>query len=316
MRRALLAGISEYPVCPAPTCERDASRISNILARHYDNRRNFDCICNLSSKHPITRNFLRESLVRLFSDPADTALFCFSGHGISTSTGGTLVTVDFSKNDWGVPVPELVEYARAASERIREIFIILDCCHNGTIGSPWTAPEVGSIPQGVSILTASASNQQAMEVADVGLFAGLVADALEGGAADVLGNVTAPRVYAYLDQTLGAWEQRPHFKANLSKLETVRECEPAIAVDTLRKLPAIFSNPDLDYPLSPDFEPTSPPKDEGKESIFFTLQKYRAARLLIPVGEDHLYYAAMNRKACRLTPLGRFYWKLVKSGKL
>jgi hypothetical protein len=39
-------------------------------------------------------------------------------------------------------------------------------------------------------------------------------------------------------------------------------------------------------------------------------------RLLIPVGENHMFYAAINSKSCQLTPLGRFYWKLVKENRL
>jgi hypothetical protein len=29
-----------------------------------------------------------------------------------------------------------------------------------------------------------------------------------------------------------------------------------------------------------------------------------------------LYYAAMNTKSCKLTPLGQFHWSLANSGKL
>jgi hypothetical protein len=37
---------------------------------------------------------------------------------------------------------------------------------------------------------------------------------------------------------------------------------------------------------------------------------------VVPVGEEHLYYAAINRRSCRLTPLGQFYWTLANTGKL
>ncbi len=107
-----------------------------------------------------------------------------------------------------------------------------------------------------------------MEEAGAGVFSSLVCDALEGGAADVLGNVTAARIYAYLDQTLGAFDQRPHFKANLSKLETLRLCEPAVALNNLREIVAIFPTPSHVLPLSPAYEPTALPKDETKERVF------------------------------------------------
>ena len=37
---------------------------------------------------------------------------------------------------------------------------------------------------------------------------------------------------------------------------------------------------------------------------------------LVPVGEEHLYYAAINRKACALTPLGKHYWHLAKARRI
>ena len=211
---------------------------------------------------------------------------------------------------------EVLALARGASKHTKEIFIVLDCCYSGYSGGSWVAPDLNVLPAGVSILTASSSKQTAAEKGGAGVFTSLVCDALEGGAADVLGKVTAARVYAYLDQTLGAWDQRPHFKANLSKLEVLRHCEPAVALETLRKIVTIFPTAAERLRLSPEYEPTAEPHDPAKEAIFSTLQKYRAARLLVPIGEDHLYYAAMNSTACELTPLGRFYWNLAARDKL
>jgi Caspase domain len=316
MRRALIIGVNDYPGCPLAGCENDATRIEKLLSRHYDNKPNFECRTHLSSKERITRDFLRGSLRKLFADPADAALLYFAGHGAATDRGGVLVTVDFSKDDEGIPMGEVVRFARDGSKHIREIFIVIDCCHSGYTGKSWIAPEVDVLPQGVSILTASSPSQPAAEKSGAGVFTSLVCDALEGGAADVLGNVTAARIYAYLDQTLGAWDQRPHFKANLSKLEALRVCEPAVAIDTLREIRKIFSVPDKVLPLFPAYEPTLEPKNEEKERVFSTLQKYRAARLLVPIDEEHLYYAAKNSKSCRLTPLGRFYWNLVDLKKI
>ncbi len=315
MRKALLVGINDYPDCALAGCENDASRISTLLQRHHNGDPNFECEIHLSSRDSITRDFLRKSLHRFFADPADAALFYFAGHGSSTR-GGMLVTVDYTTHDEGVPMEEVLALAREASKHIKEIFIVLDCCYSGYSGGTWLAPDLSMLPAGVSILTASSAKQSAMEKGGSGVFTSLVCDALEGGAADVLGQVTAARVYAYLDQTLGAFDQRPHFKANLSKLEVLRLCEPAVARETLRKVVTIFQKANDRLELSPAYEPTADPPDSDKEAIFATLQKYRAARLLVPIGEEHLYYAAMKNKACELTPLGRFYWNLVERGKL
>lgn len=316
MRKALIVGVNDYPECPLKGCENDAIRIAELLEFDHDRKPNFACRARLSRDTKITRDFLRASLEELFADPADAALFYFSGHGAATKRGGVLVTVDFSRNDEGIPMEEVINLARDGSDRIKEIFIVIDCCHSGYLGTSWVAPEVDILPKGVSILTASSSTQAALEKGGAGVFTSLLCDALEGGAADVLGNVTAARIYAYLDQTLGAWDQRPHFKANLSKLEILRSCEPAVALDTLRQIVTIFPDPRHILPLSPAYEPTAQPEDAAKEAIFSTLQKFRAARLLVPIGEEHLYYAAINSKACQLTPLGRFYWNLVDLKKL
>jgi uncharacterized caspase-like protein len=287
------------------------------LQKHFDDAPNFECHTHLSSEENITRDFLRKSLNKLFADPADAALFYFAGHGLD-KRGGILVTVDYTDHDEGIPMEEVLALAKdaTATKRIKEIFIVLDCCHSGYAGGTWIEPHINIVPNGVSILTASSSTQAAAEKAGAGVFTSLVCDALEGGAADVLGNVTAARVYAYLDQTLGAWDQRPHFKANLSKLEILRRCEPAVALETLRKSVKIFPKPEFVLDLSPAYEPTEEPHDEEKEATFAILQKYRAARLLVPIDEEHLYYAAINSKACCLTPLGRFYWNLVSRNKI
>ena len=213
---------------------------------------------------------------------------------------------------------EVIALASGTAGSIREIFIVLDCCHSGYAGGSWVGEGIDVLPKGISILTASSATEAAAEdvVTESGVFTTLVCDALEGGAADVLGSVSAARIYSYLDQTLGAWDQRPHFKANLSKLEPLRRCEPAVAFDTLREIVQIFATPKSRLDLSPAYEPTADPPDAQKQAVFATLQKYRAARLLVPIGEEHLYYAAMNNKACELTPLGRFYWNLVARGKL
>ena len=142
----------------------------------------------------------------------------------------------------------------------------------------------------------------------------MIHDALNGGAADIVGNVTIAAVYAYADQALNAWEQRPLFKSHVSTLRPVRQCAPQVELGILRKLPDYFSHPAGELALDPSYEPDAEPKHPDNERVFGALQKLRAARL--PVGAEHMYYAAMNSKSCRLTELGRFYWLLAEKGKI
>lgn len=46
------------------------------------------------------------------------------------------------------------------------------------------------------------------------------------------------------------------------------------------------------------------------------LQKLVSVGLVKPVDEDHMYYAAMNSKSCKLTALGAHYWRLVKDQRI
>lgn len=312
MRRALLVGINDYPTCALAESENDVRKLDLALSSNDDGSPNFTCRSIVSSKELITRSRLKQLIEELFASPADAALFYFSGHGTEENSSGVLVTTDCTPKEAGVSMEYLLSMAADGTKRINEIFIVLDCCHSGYGGRSWIVSGGDVIPKGVSILTASAEKELAYE----GVFTSLIYDALMGGAADILGKVTAARIYSYLDQTLGAWEQRPHFKANLSKLEPLRHCAPAVALETLRQLTEIFPSADYELMLSPEYEPMEQPSDPVKEAVFANLQKYRAARLVVPIGEDHLYFAAKNSKSCKLTPLGRFYWSLVDREKM
>ena len=316
MRRALIVGIDDYPEVPLSGCVNDAHKIHNVLSRNEDGTPNFECRMLLAPSGDVTRHVLRENIKELFGHEAEVALLYFSGHGTVNNLGGYIVTLDYEAHDEGVAMSEIITLANKA--RIREVVIILDCCHSGAIGEiPIISEDHVVLRQGISVLTASGAMQAALEVGLIGgVFTSLVCDALNGGAADVCGCVTVAAVYAYVEQMLGAWDQRPLFKSNVSKLVPLRRCKPVIEMGILRLLPKYFPDVNTEFCLDPSFEPEAEPKNEDNERIFSHLQKYRAARLLVPVGEEHMFFAAMNSKSCKLTPLGQLYWKLAIGGKL
>ena len=96
--------------------------------------------------------------------------------------------------------------------------------------------------------------------------------------------------------------------------------------DNLRKIANYFQNEDFQYNLNPSYEPTNkreevhnviePYADDENIAIFKDLQKLEGIGLVVPVGEEHMYYAAMNSKACKLTAVGKQYWHLVKEGRI
>ncbi len=315
MRRALIVGINDYPNARLYGCVDDANRMATILSKNEDGSPNFSCKKLISDEEMITRAVLRENLQELFGHKADIGLFYFAGHGTVTKFGGYLVTQDFKENDEGVAMIDILSLANQA--KIDEVVIILDCCHSGAMGLiPALQSDQVHLREGVSILCASRASQAAVEKDGGGIFTTLICGALDSGAADVIGHVTVAGLYAFVDQALGAWDQRPLFKSHVARLLPLRRCHPVVELAVLRQLPKYFPVADFEYPLDPSFEPTSPSPDETNTAIFANLQKYRDARLLVPVGEGHLYYAAMRSKACSLTPLGQFYWNLAQKGKI
>lgn len=315
MRKALVVGINDYPNHPLKGCVNDATTIAELLESNEDGSPNFSVKLLTSPGKPISRTVLREALETLFAGKPEVALFYFAGHGVVTSTGGYLNTIDKRKFDEGVPMDEVLKLANASKAQNR--VVILDCCHSGAMAAPGRAGDATPlISDGLSVLTASLDNEAAMEGPEAGVFSSLLAAALEGGAADLRGNVTPGSLYAYVDEAMGAWEQRPMFKTNVSQLCKLRKVEPRVPLKVIRKLTKYFASPTDDHPLSPQHEDTYAGHDKAKVAVFKDLQKCQSVGLVVPVGAEFMYFAAMESKACRLTPMGHQYWRLAKEKKL
>lgn len=313
MRRALLIGIDEYAQAPLYGCVQDAERMKAVLERHDDGTVNFDCRTLTDPPSEITRATLRESIAELFAQPADVAWLHFSGHGTVNDLGGYLVTPDAQKNDVGVPMLDVLTLANDAN--IPEIVITLDCCDSGAFGQiPAIASSHLHLTEGVSVVTATRAEQQSLEVGGGGIFTSLLVEALEGGAAGIQGEVTVAGIYAFIDSALGAWDQRPQFKANISRLVQLRRAREKVSTEHLREIVRLFPVPAEDLPLDPSFEPSQEPRNAENEEMFRLLQLLRADGLVEPVDEQHMYYAAVNSKACKLTKRGLYYWRLVNNG--
>jgi hypothetical protein len=77
-----------------------------------------------------------------------------------------------------------------------------------------------------------------------------------------------------------------------------------------------FPTPQDEHRLNPSYEFTEPIADPKKAAIMKDLQKFVSVGLVVPVGEEHMYFAAMNSKSCKLTAVGFQYWRLVKDKHL
>ncbi|MFC8731182.1 caspase domain-containing protein [Luteimicrobium sp. NPDC057192] len=326
MRKALIVGIDHYDqVAPLSGAVNDAHSVKAVLEHHADGTLNFAQPRLLTGTGPtsrVTRADLRAAVKELFEDDADIALFYFAGHGSIDSTGGFLCASDCTAGGDGMLA--LSEVMKLASDsRARNKVIILDSCHGGVAGGSEIAQDYAALKEGVTILTASTADQYAMETGQgTGVFTSLMVDALNGAAANLVGAVTPGSVYAHVDQSLGPWDQRPVFKTNIKKFVSLRTADAAVELGDLKKLTQLFEDPTLQLPLDPTYEPDRPDGDAGwipdpdpaRNAEFAVLQALAKVNLVRPVGATHMYYAAMESKACELTVLGQHYWRLVDRG--
>ncbi len=324
MRKALIIGINKYPAAPLYGCIRDAESLAGLLQKNGDQSFNFDI--SLQRDIP-TKNDLAAMVHQHFQggNDVDISVLYFSGHGSVNEVDSFLVTPDFKRFDPGLSLSHLMLMANESKHRNR--VIILDCCHAGSAGNIAVMGGGASIlNSGVTILAASKPDEVAMESGGGGIFTNLLLQALEGGAADICGNITPAGIYAYIDQALGALSQRPVFKANTTAFIPLRKIRPRISPETLKNISNYFADPQQDRPLDPSYEFTNsdqynherkPPfAQPGNVEIFKSLQQLAGVGLVVPVGAPHMYFAAMEGKACRLTPLGMHYWRLVRENRI
>ncbi|MEM9384854.1 MAG: caspase family protein [Pseudomonadota bacterium] len=323
-RKALVVGINYYEHDKHLNgCVNDALSVEKVLSRHEDGKLNFGCK-KLTATGPdaqVTRSVLRDQIRELFSDDHEVALLYFAGHGYAETTGGYLMASDASRGDEGVSLTDVL--VRANESPAKNKIILLDSCYSGVAGAAPTQPDVASLAAGVTVLTASTSEQTAKERNGHGVFTNLLVDALEGGAADLAGHITPGSIYAHIDQSLGTWEQRPVFKTNVKEFVSLRDVTPPIPLAELRRICEFFPQVGHEYPLNPSFEPEMRGRLPGmadpileNTEVFAILQRYNRMRLLIPVGVDHMWSAAMESKACKLTPLGEHYRRLAANGRI
>ena len=313
MRKALVVGIDEYPgSARLKGCENDAMEVARLLDTNADGSPNFDVMVSNNVK---TRSVLKSLILDLFKGDDEISLFYFSGHGYVTDIGGYIVTPDFSRHDEGISMDEILRIASLSAARHK--VVILDCCHAGAMGTV-TIPgnSAAFLEQGVIILASSRRTELSMEAAGQGVFTSLLIDALKGGAADIGGEVTPGNIYSYIDKALGGWKQRPVFKANIVRTVSLRKVKPLVALSELRKLTEYFQHADSEYPLDPSYEYTAEAPDTENINIFKVLRRMQLIGLVEPVGEEYMYWAAINRKSCRLTSMGTYYWKLLTDKRI
>jgi hypothetical protein len=315
MRKALVVGINHYAHRPSLYgCVNDAYAVKAVLERHSDGTRNFDVRqLTASSGEAVSRSELRMRVRELFEGDAETALFYFAGHGYLDSTGGYILASDATTGDDGLSLADVLAFANES--RARNKIITLDSCHSGMAGARQAAKQ-SELSDGLTILTASTAEQYAKEENGGGVFTNLFVDAMNGAAANLVGDVTPGGVYAHIDQSLGSWEQRPVFKTNVHSFVSLRKVQAPIELVDLHRITELFPSIGYEFPLDPSFEPESDNPQPENTARFRVLQKYARVNLLVPVGAPHMYHAAMESKSCKLTVLGEHYRRLVQNERI
>ena len=331
MKKALVVGIDDYPSpYELSGCVNDAVEMASILETNGDGSPNFDVQRVISSEETVDSASLDDAIKELFSGDADIALLYFAGHGILDvdTNSGFLVTQDGKRPNWGINLAAVLELANKAYPRIRSTVILLDSCQSGFAGEIagiGSAGKVSFIGTGVTILTACHREGVASEENGHGSFTGIMLDGLAGAACDVIGRVTPAALYAHVDQTLGAWEQRPIYKANVQHFIALREVPPKVPKDVLRRLPKYFPTPSAEFKLDPSFEPDRGeqadqlrhiPVDDDKVQIYRELQLCNRHGLVVPTRHEHMWHSAVFSGGCRLTATGAHYRRLAEKKKI
>jgi len=318
-KRALIVGVDQYQNLPTLTgCVADAVAMNELLQRHDDGSSNYSCRLLTSANVPITKDLLRSAWNNLFDNFDGHILFHYSGHGSPTRVGGFIATHDGTHPEPGLRMDDLLLLAR--SSRAKSILFIIDCCYADNVGDPslLQGTEGGQnqalLREGVTILAAAQRTETAHEAAGHGVFTKLVLGALSGGAADVRGRVSAASIYAYVEQALGPWDQRPMYKSYADRLPPVRLCKPSVTDPLLRELPKLFPLEGSVFTLDPSYEHTDPTAENGHTALFNKFKILRNANLLATRSGEDLYYVALGSGWVKLTSLGRFYWGLANKG--
>ena len=326
MRRALLIGIDNYPDPHRLNgCIEDIKAMRKALEFNGDGTLNFEIVelPNVQSS-----KIAMGQIETLFATDSEIALLYFSGHGCENSTGSEIVFPRDLSNDGyynGLKMRRIMDIVNNNNSKAKNKIIILDCCHSGDFGRYRIDIDNSDLRPGVSILSACQGDQFAMgRNGATSFFTEILCMALEGSAADFLGNITIGSLYAYIDRFFSVSEQRPVFKTNVTEFIPIKRITPKVSSKVIREVVSIFKNNNYIFPLDPSYEESNAPgkpqqletpyADPAHVAVMQKLQMMVSIGFVEPVDATHMYHAAMQSKGCRLTELGKYYWILARKG--
>lgn len=322
MKKALVIGINKYGKGnDLSGCVNDANGIEFMLLNNGDSSHNFD-VKKITDSNA-TKMYVLESIEKLFENDNDISLLYFSGHGYDDKTDGAIVLADGTI----LKFQDLMSIVNKSTAKYK--IIILDCCYAGKIANYNQIGDKTILSNNTVILTACSPSEFAIDdgASQHGTFTKLLIGALDGGASDVLGRITAGSVYSYIDQALGSWQQRPYFKANVSSFAPIRTVKAKIELTELKNGLDLFKEEDEKIKLDSSYEETNYKGNQFHKAYkpyacienirkMKILQKMNQNGLVIPSNEQFMYYAAMKSDTIQLTNLGKHYWNLYKTKRI
>ena len=225
-RIALVVGINNYPWQPLDVCVNDASEMAATLSMP---EYGFDVKQLLDSE--ADRKGLLHQLDEFFRTPADTYLFYFTGHGLSTDLGVFLCPVDIDSEQEGIELDLITKYIERAVPRQASVVLILDCCHAGaaklgqsvTRSHPLAARELGdampSLSKGRVLFAACCDSEVAYAAPELGhsLFTSFILRGLLSEASDAEGKITVAGLYDFVSAACDkSGLQTPVFKGEIA----------------------------------------------------------------------------------------------------
>lgn len=243
-RDALIVGINQYQNLPTLTAAaKDAEGIANILESHGDFRvRRLPEV--IENKRPqvgpqtfVSAQQLENHLVRLLLPKGEhipeAVCFYFSGHGIQREIGireGYLAASDTqptSSNSSGLSLSWLRRLIRHSP--VRQILVILDCCHSGEFLSLKDEAWQGSDGQSYLFIAASREYEEAYESLDSNysvLTQAIVSALLPQQAKN--GRITSAELVASITNQLSNEIQQPLFEQGGSEIIITRQAEKSL----------------------------------------------------------------------------------------
>ncbi len=338
-RQALVVGVSRYErESRLLASAEDARRLTTLLQRN-DVGQNWAItpLFDLDDQPRILADDLRAQLGRLLGElsAGHEVLFYFAGHARPTAWGAELLAYDgpaLSFND----LMALVDRSPAAT-----VTIMLDCCMSGGAGIV-AVPDTHGVKldrallrEGITVLTASRSGEEAEETPLHGLFTQQLLDGLDGTAAGLNGEITAMGLYSHAVAGIPDGRQQPTIKAHTVHPTVIRQVAPRVDADRLEHIVTLFPLPttkirlDMHHEGEPDddgfVDRMEPPgaycrfKDgSARQKDLDHLKEWRDVGLVESSDGKDFYslckYGGEGRVV--LTPLGRFYRQLVKNNEL